>query len=164
MTELQHRKFENKSWRQALTCECYSRQSLRGCVPNSHTLCRLSGCSCRVGLQPKNLQLTHHQLYQKSLSSTFQPLAVTALEVWDERSICWLRRFSDVCPAAAGADAGGACDHLMRHLLVALSKRNSRLLCLGSILILTRGQTIFDLLAFILTRDALFHEKLRASY
>ena len=41
--------------------------------------------------------LDDHVLDGRELVSSFQPLAVTAFGVWEERSLRWLRRFSDVC-------------------------------------------------------------------
>ena len=67
-------------------------------------------------------------LDSRTLVSSFQPLAVTALGVWDERSLLWLRRFSDVCAASLGLDNGTAFADLMTRLSVALWRGNSRLL------------------------------------
>ncbi len=39
---------------------------------------------------------------------TARPLAVTAMGVWDDRSLRWLRTFSEVCAAAMVADPGSA--------------------------------------------------------
>ena len=63
----------------------------------------------------------------QDLGTTFQPLAVSALGVWDERSLRWLRRFSDVCAASTGSDKGTAFSDLMTRLSVALWRGNSRL-------------------------------------
>ena len=49
----------------------------------------------------------------------FVPLAVTALGVWDERSLRWLRRFANVCAAATAVDPGSALAALMMRLSVA---------------------------------------------
>ena len=38
--------------------------------------------------------------------SKFVPLAVTAMGVWDERSLRWLLHFSDVCAAASASNPG----------------------------------------------------------
>ncbi len=53
------------------------------------------------------------------------PLAVTALDVWDERSLRWLRRLSDVCAAATSVSPGTALASLMTKLSVALWRANS---------------------------------------
>jgi hypothetical protein len=58
----------------------------------------------------------------------FVPLAVTALGVWDERSLRWLRRFSDVCAAATSVSPGIALASLMAKLSVALWRGNSRMI------------------------------------
>jgi hypothetical protein len=58
----------------------------------------------------------------------FTPLAVTALGVWDERSLRWLRRFSDTCAAATAAEPGHMFASLMTRLSVALWRGNSRML------------------------------------
>ena len=72
--------------------------------------------------------LDDHELDGRELVSYFQPLAVTALGVWDERFLLWLRRFSDVCAASLGTDKGSAFADLMTRLSVALWRGNSRLL------------------------------------
>ncbi len=59
---------------------------------------------------------------------TFQPLAVTAMGVWDERSLRWLRRFSDVCAAATSQSPGWTFSKLMIFLSVALWRGNSAML------------------------------------
>jgi hypothetical protein len=61
-------------------------------------------------------------------ASEFVPLAVTALGVWDERSLRWLRRFSDVCAAATSVSPGTALASLMTKLSVALWRGNSRMI------------------------------------
>jgi hypothetical protein len=61
-------------------------------------------------------------------SHTFVPLATTALGVWDERSLRWLRRFSDVCAAATSMDSGRAFASLMTKLSIALWRGNSKML------------------------------------
>jgi hypothetical protein len=61
-------------------------------------------------------------------SEKFIPLAVTALGVWDERSLRWLRRFSDVCAAATSEDTGSAWARLMTKLSIALWRDNSRMM------------------------------------
>ena len=71
--------------------------------------------------------LGNHDLDNGMLVSTFQPIAVTALGVWDERSLAWLRRFSGVCAAASGCDPGTSFASLMTRLSVALWRGNSRL-------------------------------------
>ena len=68
------------------------------------------------------------ELVQKHESVSFQPIALTALGAWDERSLLWLKRFSDVCAAASGNDKGFAFSDLMEKLSVALWRGNSRLL------------------------------------
>ena len=72
--------------------------------------------------------LNAHQLDEEQLVSKFQPLALTAMGVWDERSLQWLRRFSDICAAAKGIDSGTAFASLMTSLSVALWRGNSRLM------------------------------------
>ena len=62
------------------------------------------------------------------LASKFVPLAVTAMGVWDDRSLRWLRTFSDVCAAATAADPGSAFASLMTRLSVALWRGNSQML------------------------------------
>ena len=61
-------------------------------------------------------------------SRKFVPLAVTALGVWDERSLQWLRRFSAVCAAASSMDVGMAFASLMTKLSIALWRGNSRMM------------------------------------
>jgi hypothetical protein len=61
----------------------------------------------------------------------FVPLAVTALGVWDERSLQWLRRFSAVCAAASSMDVGLAFTSLMTRLSIALWRGNSRMMRAG---------------------------------
>jgi hypothetical protein len=63
-----------------------------------------------------------------AFSDKFVPLAVTALGVWDERSLRWLRRFSDVCAAATSEDSGSAWARLMTRLSIALWRDNSRMM------------------------------------
>jgi len=70
----------------------------------------------------------------------FVPLAVTALGVWDERSLRWLRRFSDVCAAASATDSGFAFASLMTKLSIALWRGNSRMMRAG----LPVGQPSWD--------------------
>ena len=65
-------------------------------------------------------------------ASAFIPLAVTALGVWDERSLRWLRRFSDACAAATATPVGLAFSSLMTRLSVALWRGNSQMLLSGS--------------------------------
>ena len=72
--------------------------------------------------------LDDHELHDHMLVSTFQPLAVTALGVWDNRSFRWLRKFSDICASSLGIDNGSAFADLMTRLSVALWRGNSRLL------------------------------------
>ena len=62
------------------------------------------------------------------VSEKFVPLAVTAVGVWDERSLRWLRRFSDVCAAALSEDTGSAWARLMTILSIALWRDNSRMM------------------------------------
>ena len=57
--------------------------------------------------------LDSHQLEAGELASTFQPLSVTALGDWDERSLLWLKCFSSICAAARGIDASAALTKLM---------------------------------------------------
>ena len=61
-------------------------------------------------------------------SCKFVPLAVTALGVWDERSLRWLRRFSDVCAAASSLEVGQAFASLMTKLSIALWRGNSQMM------------------------------------
>ena len=75
-----------------------------------------------------NKLLNEQQLDPSLLSTSFQPLAVTALGAGDERSLRWLKQFSDVCAAALGTDSGSAFAELMARLPVALWRGNSRLL------------------------------------
>ena len=100
------------------------------CQTNS----RIAGSPAAAAISAYDRKLTKwrslldsHSLDEEQLASRFQPLAVTALGVWDERSLRWLRRFSDVCAAAAGTDGGSAFSSLMTWLSVALWKGNSRL-------------------------------------
>ena len=72
--------------------------------------------------------LQNHVQDGDRVDSSFQPLAVTALGSWDERSLAWLRKFSDVCAAASAIDKGSAFSNLMTLLSVALWRGNSRLL------------------------------------
>ena len=72
--------------------------------------------------------LDEHLLDHRDLTSGFQPLAVTALGAWDERSLLWLRRFSDTCAAATGLECGSAFSNLMTKLSVCLWRGNSRLM------------------------------------
>ena len=72
--------------------------------------------------------LARSQLNAADISSAFQPLAVTALGAWDERSLHWLKRFSDACAAARVTDKGSTFAQLMTRLSVALWRGNSRLL------------------------------------
>jgi hypothetical protein len=65
------------------------------------------------------------------LRRQFVPLAVTALGVWDERSLRWLRLFSAVCAAATSLDVGSYFASLMLKLSVALWRGNSRMLRSG---------------------------------
>jgi hypothetical protein len=58
----------------------------------------------------------------------FIPLAVTAMGVWDERSLRWLRHFSDVCAAATSVDPGSSFASLMTKLSIALWRGNSRMM------------------------------------
>ena len=60
--------------------------------------------------------------------AAFTPLAVTAFGVWDERSLRWLRRFSDARAAANAAVPGEAFASLMARLSVAIWRGNSRML------------------------------------
>ena len=60
--------------------------------------------------------------------SKFVPLAVTAMGVWDARSLTWLQKFSGVCSAATAADPGSVFATLMTKLSVALWRGNSRML------------------------------------
>jgi hypothetical protein len=62
------------------------------------------------------------------LATRFVPLAVTALGVWDERSLRWLRKFSDVCAAATSTCPGVAFASLMQRLSVVLWRGNSRMM------------------------------------
>ena len=50
----------------------------------------------------------------------FVPLAVTALGIWDECSLRWLRQFANVCVAATAVDPGLTLAALMMRLSVAL--------------------------------------------
>lgn len=68
------------------------------------------------------------QLNIEDFASTFQPLAVTSLGVWEKCSMLWLRRSSDVCATASSVDQGTALSHLMARFSVALWKGNSRML------------------------------------
>ena len=61
-------------------------------------------------------------------SRKFVPLAVTTLGVWDERSMRWLRRFSEVCAAATAKDTGQVFAALMIRLSVALWRGISQML------------------------------------
>jgi hypothetical protein len=61
-------------------------------------------------------------------SHKFVPLATTALGVWDERSLRWLRHFSDVCAAASSISQGIAFASLMTRLSIALWRGNSRMM------------------------------------
>jgi hypothetical protein len=63
-----------------------------------------------------------------SMVSKFVPLAVTAMGVWDERSLRWLRHFSDVCAAASASSPGTVFSSLMTRLSVALWRGNSRMM------------------------------------
>ena len=74
--------------------------------------------------------LDSHQLEAGDLASTFQPLSVTALGVWDERSLQWLKRFSSVCASARGVDGGAALSKHMSHdsISVSLWRGNSHLI------------------------------------
>ena len=74
------------------------------------------------------LLLQNYVLEADHLDSSFQPFAVTALCCWDERSLLWLRKFSDVCAAASGVDKGTAFAGIMTRLSVTLWRGNSRLL------------------------------------
>ena len=71
---------------------------------------------------------THFNIANGPQTSNFVPLAVTAMGVWDERSLRWLRKFSDVCAAATAADPGSLFASLMTKLSVALWRGNSRML------------------------------------
>jgi hypothetical protein len=44
--------------------------------------------------------LAENSLKVSEISTFFQPIAVTALGVKNERSLKWLKRFSDVCAVA----------------------------------------------------------------
>jgi hypothetical protein len=63
-----------------------------------------------------------------SSAPKFVPLAVTAMGVWDERSLRWLRKFSDVCAAASASCQGAMFASLMTRLSVALWIGNSRMM------------------------------------
>lgn len=71
--------------------------------------------------------LDQNQLDASVISTAFQPLAVTTLGVWDERSLRWLKRFSDVCAISTGAERGSYFASLMIRLSVVLWRGNSRL-------------------------------------
>jgi hypothetical protein len=71
------------------------------------------------------------QFEEAGPSRKFVPLAVTALGVWDERSVLWLRRFSAVCAAASSMDVGVAFASLMTKLSIALWRGNSRMMRAG---------------------------------
>ena len=67
---------------------------------------------------------------QGQMVTSFMPLAVSALGVWDGRSLslCWLKRFSNVCSASTGEPSGTFYASLMIRLSVALWRANSRIL------------------------------------
>ena len=75
-----------------------------------------------------NALLQTHSLDLEELSSSFQPLAVTLLGVWEEGSLTWLKKFSDVCAAVSGSDKGSYFAGLMTRLSIALWRGNSRLI------------------------------------
>ena len=72
--------------------------------------------------------LANNHLEDDEVSSSFQPLVVTALGVWDECSLLWLKRFSDACAIARGTDKCTGFSQLMTRLSIALWKDNSRLM------------------------------------
>ena len=49
------------------------------------------------------------QLSNTINTTQFQPLAVTALGAWDERSLLWLKRFSRVCRCGGDRRWNGLC-------------------------------------------------------
>ena len=69
--------------------------------------------------------LANNYLEQEEIGSSFQPLAATVLGSWDERSLLWPRKFSDVCAAASGSNKGSAFAELMSRLSFALWRGNS---------------------------------------
>ena len=72
--------------------------------------------------------LSDHQLDEENKSVSFQPIAITAMGAYDERSLLWLKKFSDICASAKGIDKGLAFSDLMEKISVALWRGNSRLL------------------------------------
>ena len=72
--------------------------------------------------------LSDHQLDVEIDSVSFQPIAITAMGAYDEWSLLWLKKFSDICASARGIDKGLAYSDLTKRISVALWRGNSRLL------------------------------------
>ena len=61
-----------------------------------------------------------HQLNIEKLASTFQLLAVSLFNVYKNRSLLWLRRYSNVCAGASSVNIGTAFSNPVSRLFVAL--------------------------------------------
>ena len=92
-----------------------------------HTSARLAGSPAAAAATAYDSKinkwrtlLANNQLEADEISSSFQPLAVTALGAWDERFLLWLKRFSDACAIARGTDKGTGFSQLMTRLPIAL--------------------------------------------
>jgi hypothetical protein len=94
------------------------------------TASRSAGSPARAAELAFNRKIAKYedQFDEVGPSRQFVPLAVTALGVWDERSVQWLRRFSAVCAAASSMDVGVAFASLMTKLSIALWRGNSRMM------------------------------------
>ncbi len=97
-------------------------------VANPCSEARLTAYSAAEQAYDCKVAKYHELLAAVSHLPAFTPLAVTALGVWDERSLRWRHRFSDTCAAATAAEPGHMFASLMTRLSAALWHGNSRML------------------------------------